>query len=205
MKLFDKVKYLDNSKHKLHCASSYYPYAFVVSLDPLILISESGDMKWSCLDSVDELVVLSSHTSLPLGIIERCISAGIGNHTLPEIKQVIIVRTDLRNTKNEKIRCGKISVQVSHASVEGYKKAYSLDRSIIRVWENNGTKKICLAVNSLEELLDLYAKLELTTIPIYLVTDNGLTEFSEPTITCLGIGPWYAEDINKFTKDFSLF
>lgn len=34
----------------LHCGSGVYPYAFVVSVDPFVLISESGDMVWSCRD-----------------------------------------------------------------------------------------------------------------------------------------------------------
>lgn len=205
MKLYDKVSYNSHSKDKLHCATFYYPYAFVVSLDPLILISESGDMKWSCLSNPENLIVLESIDSLPLGVIERCIKEGIGNYILPEIKQVIIVRSDLKNTKGNKIRTGKLIAQSCHASVNSYNEVLKLDEAVLNQWKKSGTKKICLSVNSLEELLDLNEKLKLTSIPMHLVTDNGLTEFSEPTITCLGIGPWYSTDIDLFTKHLSLF
>ena len=36
---------------------------------------------------------------------------------MSEIKQVIVVRTDLRNTEGQKVRTGKLFAQVSHASM----------------------------------------------------------------------------------------
>lgn len=209
MKLFDKVTYSSSSNYRLHCSTYYYPhaypYAYVVSLNPLILISESGDMKWSCLSKPEELIVINSNDSLPIGTIQRCVRDFIGDYTLPELKQVIIVRNDLRTIKGTTVRTGKLIAQACHASLESYTKSLELSTMLCKIWKDNGAKKICLAVNSEEELLDLYSKLELTNIPIQLITDNGLTELLPNTKTALGIGPWYAEEINKFTKDLSLF
>jgi len=40
------VKPIDQ-RNVLHCGSGTYPYAICVSLNPFILISEEGDMRWS--------------------------------------------------------------------------------------------------------------------------------------------------------------
>ena len=48
-------------------------------------------------------------------------------------------------------------------------------------------------------------KLDETYIPHALITDAGLTEFhGVPTNTCLGIGPYIAEEIDKFTGNLPL-
>ena len=47
--------------------------------------------------------------------------------------------------------------------------------------------------------------LDETYIPHVLITDAGLTEFhGVPTNTCLGIGPYEAEEIDKFTGNLPL-
>lgn len=38
-----------------------------------------------------------------------------------------------------------------------------------------------------------------------MIEDNGLTEFhGVKTKTCIGIGPWVSEEIDKFTKHLKL-
>ena len=66
---------------------------------------------------------------------------------------------------------------------------------------NNSTifTKICLCVEDEKELLKLYNKVkkERPDIPCELITDCGLTEFNGvPTNTCIGIGPFWNEDID---------
>ncbi len=41
---------IPKEKNYLHCASQIYSHAICISVDPLILVSDSGDMRWSCLD-----------------------------------------------------------------------------------------------------------------------------------------------------------
>ena len=48
-------------------------------------------------------------------------------------------------------------------------------------------------------------KAENSNIPVTLITDCGLTEFhGVATNTCVGIGPWWSDEIDEFTKDLKL-
>lgn len=110
-----------------------------------------------------------------------------------EIKQVIIVRRDLEMGK------GKMAAQVAHAAVGSLQKT---GRKIAEKWESMGAKKVVLAVDSLPELLELEKNAR--KLPHFLVTDAGRTEFKEPTITCLGIGPATAGEIDRITGNLKL-
>ena len=56
-----------------------------------------------------------------------------------------------------------------------------------------------------EELLELHHKALLANIPTVLITDSGKTEFhGVPTITCIAIGPYYSEEIDKITSKLKL-
>ena len=55
------------------------------------------------------------------------------------------------------------------------------------------------------ELVDLDYQLKGSGLPHFLVTDLGVTEFGEPTITALGIGPAKSSEINKFTSKYNLY
>ena len=108
-------------------------------------------------------------------------------------KQVIIVRTDLKNSKGEKIRTGKIAAQVAHASLgvimdmmsvgpeelvlaipltAGYRvettdkieRKFSYERgSMLEAWLDGRFTKICLRCDSEEELLDLFKEVGIHT------------------------------------------
>lgn len=132
---------------------------------------------------------------------------------MSEVKQVIVVRKDLN------MRKGKIAAQASHASLGSlltlfnketndgkitYSCSFDKD-SILDKWLNGIFTKICLYVESEEELIEIHEKVKEAKIPCSLITDSGLTEFhGVPTITCLGIGPFYSEEIDKITKDLKL-
>ncbi len=137
-------------------------------------------------------------------------------------KQVIVFRHDLLKT----LRKGKIGAQVAHASVEsllqlfnkfldvndyGRKYTYTLvswdsENDIFNNWIKSGSTKICVYVEDYEELNELYHKVKESQIPCALITDDGRTEFNNiSTATCLGIGPYWSEDIDEFTKDLKLF
>ena len=111
------------------------------------------------------------------------------------MKQVILVRKDLKMPK------GKISVQVSHASVEATLKS---DREIIRKWNEEGMKKVVLKVDSKEELLKYREKADNANLVIALVTDAAKTFFKKPELTCLAIGPDKDEKIDKITGKLKL-
>lgn len=112
-----------------------------------------------------------------------------------EIKQVIVVRKDLDIGK------GKLIAQACHASLEAYKLA---SKKIIKEWEKQGSKKVVLKVKSLDELLQVYEKAKEAKLPVALISDAGKTQLEKGTITCLAIGPYYSEEIDKITGNLKL-
>ena len=136
-----------------------------------------------------------------------------------EAKQVIVMRKDLG------MRKGKMIAQGAHASLGAFLKHTNFIRDSkgieYPIWARKGTPlyqwlegpfvKICVGVNSKDELLnklhmvDTYNKNKGTNIPYALITDAGRTEFhGEPTITCLGIGPYWSDVLDEITGDLKL-
>jgi|SRR3989344_6251571 len=105
-------------------------------------------------------------------------------------KQVIIVREDLKMSK------GKLAVQVGHATVDALMKS---DKNIVEEWRKEGMKKVVLKVKNLEELKKFESIARKEGLKVSLIKDAGLTEFTKPEITCLGIGPDEEIKIDKVT------
>lgn len=105
-------------------------------------------------------------------------------------KQVILVRQDL------KLPPGKLSVQVSHASLEVVSNS---DDNIVDEWKNEGAKKVVLKVKDLKELLEYKDLCKIEKLKTALIKDAGHTVVEPGTITCLGIGPDTEEKIDKVT------
>ena len=146
-------------------------------------------------------------------------------------KQVIVFRKDLLKGPNA-IRKGKFGAQVAHASLGALLTCFSVHKeelikfgtidvepgqiqyeynltfdkdSVLDDWLNGKFTKIVVSVDSDEELIALNKALDETYIPHALITDAGLTEFhGVPTNTCLGIGPYESEEIDKFTGNLPL-
>ena len=147
-------------------------------------------------------------------------------------KQVIVFRKDLLKGPNA-IRKGKFGAQVAHASLGALLKCFNIykqesmrrglagniesgqieykydvsftENSVLDDWLNGKFTKVVVSVDSDEELVALNKALDETYIPHALITDSGLTEFhGVPTNTCLGIGPYISEEIDKFTGNLSL-
>ena len=146
-------------------------------------------------------------------------------------KQVIVFRKDLLKGPNA-IRDGKFGAHVAHASLGALLKLFNVykqepirvglyeaepgqiqyeynvffeENTILDDWLNGKFTKVVVSVDSEEELIALNKALDDTFIPHALITDAGLTEFhGVPTNTCLGIGPYIAEEIDKFTGHLPL-
>ena len=116
-----------------------------------------------------------------------------------EVKQVIVVRKDL------KMGVGKLSAQVAHASVSSYIESVKKDEKVAKAWINSGQKKIVLAVDDEESLKKLQKAFLYEGVPCALINDAGLTQLPPGTTTTLGIGPDFAEKIDKFTRPLKLF
>jgi PTH2 family peptidyl-tRNA hydrolase len=124
-------------------------------------------------------------------------------------KQVIVLRKDLN------MRKGKMVSQGAHASMKAI-----LDWSIndgnglltelpvgsaLESWINGLFTKICVSVDSEEELVELYNKAMEAGLMVSMITDAGLTEFNGvPTKTCIAIGPDWSDEIDPITKHLKL-
>lgn len=125
-----------------------------------------------------------------------------------EIRQTIIIRKDL------KMRRGKEIAQGSHSSSAflarrlkefGYIKLDELSTEV-RQWLNGGFTKVCLKVDSEEEMREIFNKAKEKGLECHMITDSGKTEFGGvPTITSLSIGPNYKDDIDPITNHLKLY
>jgi PTH2 family peptidyl-tRNA hydrolase len=129
-------------------------------------------------------------------------------------KQIIIVRKDL------KMRRGKEIAQSCHASLatilnnktnltinpDGSGEMTLALTPAMVAWLTGRFVKITCVVNSLEELQELQQKALSAGLPCALIKDAGFTEFhGVETITCLGIGPAFPEDVDPITKELTLY
>lgn len=127
------------------------------------------------------------------------------------IKQVIVMRKDL------KMRRGKEIAQGSHAAIafltrkiQRYLGDYGASEfrlsEVELDWINGIFAKVCVRVNSEEELLEIDSKAREAGLECHLITDTGLTEFGGvPTKTCLCIGPDESEKIDLITGELELY
>lgn len=141
------------------------------------------------------------------------------------VKQVIVMRTDT----DPPMRKGKMIAQGCHASIAFLTRRIEACRDGCRFsedfydygdfdvckgldltpamkdWMFNGRfAKICLRTDSLEEFNEIERKAREAGLEVHVVTDSGLTEFKEPTVTCLAIGPDYAERVDPVTGHLKL-
>jgi PTH2 family peptidyl-tRNA hydrolase len=133
-------------------------------------------------------------------------------------KQVIVVRKDLNMPE------GKLAAQVSHASMAPLiEKLRGFSHDLVtptdteqrlfidlipgdawKDWIDGRFRKIVVYVKSEQKLLDIFNKAKEAKLPCSLIKDAGFTVFNEPTYTCVGIGPCWAEDVDKITGKLRL-
>ena len=127
-------------------------------------------------------------------------------------KQVLVVRKDLT------MRKGKIAAQCAHASL-----MVLLDRmpgsgiaprtrtlsdepgSALAAWLEGSFAKVCVYVQSAEELDRVHREALARGLPAALVVDSGRTEFhGVPTPTVAAIGPGWIDEVDAVTGDLPL-
>lgn len=138
-------------------------------------------------------------------------------------KQIIVVRKDLD------VRRGKLYSQVAHASMAFLSRRWGIDEldadeeeeyeaghevyhnvglgltPVEKLWFDTSFTKICVYVNSEEELRDIEAQARAAKIECHLVIDNGTTEFHGVlTPTCLALGPDYSDRFDQITGGLPL-
>lgn len=136
-------------------------------------------------------------------------------------KQMIVMRRDL------KMRKGKIAAQSGHACLTAALMALEREGRLgdimtqgdwitlrptdkpatpLSDWFTNGTAKVCVYVDSEEELLTLDRKAKELGFISALIQDAGYTEFhGVPTYTCLALEPLPAEAVAPLTGALPLY
>lgn len=137
-----------------------------------------------------------------------------GHYHYP-VKQVIVMRNDLN------MRKGKMIAQGAHASIaflttgaefddwgeEG--RRFPILTKVItpqaQAWIEDRFTKVCVKVDSLEELTEIVDRARDAQLAVSVITDAGLTEFNGvPTVTCAAIGPDLIEKIDTITGHLPL-
>ena len=136
-------------------------------------------------------------------------------------KMMIVMRRDL------KMRKGKIAAQAGHACVdavlmalhrEGRLQDFEMtadgfclketDKPVTPLsdWFLYGCAKVCVYVDSEEDLLTIAQKAREKGMIAAVITDAGITEFhGVPTKTCLALEPLPSELVDELTGDLPLF
>ncbi|MDA4113798.1 MAG: peptidyl-tRNA hydrolase Pth2 [Thaumarchaeota archaeon] len=117
---------------------------------------------------------------------------------MAEIKQVMVVRTDLEMGK------GKIAAQVAHAALESAEEGMRRQASWYQEWKAQGQAKVVLKASGDAQLHELFKKARSMGLPSSLIQDAGRTQLEPGTVTCLAIGPAPVELIDKITGQLKL-
>ena len=119
------------------------------------------------------------------------------DNVVGDIKQVIVVRTDLDMGK------GKIAAQVGHACVLG---AEHVRKSHPEWWSEwwSGQEKVVVKVSGLKELQEVKRHVIDLNLPWSEISDAGHTQLAPGTTTCISIGPAPENLIDKITGDLTL-
>ncbi|MEQ1501012.1 MAG: aminoacyl-tRNA hydrolase [Myxococcota bacterium] len=135
-----------------------------------------------------------------------------------EVKQVIVIRRDL------KMRRGKEIAQGAHASIAWLAGAalaglnggavgagevgvatVALDPVAVR-WLTSGGRKITVQVPGEAELVEVHRAAVAAGLRSHLIRDAGHTEFAGvPTLTAVAVGPDLAEAVDRITGALALY
>lgn len=136
-------------------------------------------------------------------------------------KMMIVMHRDL------KMRKGKIAAQAGHACIDAILMALSKEGRLndfettndgialrdadkpttpLSDWFKYGCAKICVYVDSEEELMNIADKAKEKGIIAAVITDAGMTEFhGVPTKTCLALEPLSADVADELTGNLPLY
>jgi PTH2 family peptidyl-tRNA hydrolase len=127
------------------------------------------------------------------------------------VKQIIVMRTKFSdvNGGSFSMRKGKMVAQGSHASMSFLARRFQAKNFNLskaeQLWLEGSFAKICVGVDSEEELIDIYNKAKEAQLEVHMITDSGKTEFHNvPTRTCLAIGPDFSSKIDPITSKLKL-
>ena len=105
---------------------------------------------------------------------------------------------------------GKIGAQCGHATLSAYTnvqrraKTSVYWRKTLEKWHYEGTKKICVKVETEEELIEVQKFANRIGLPNYLVADAGHTQIAAGSLTVCALGPAESALIDQITSDKKL-
>jgi peptidyl-tRNA hydrolase, PTH2 family len=129
-----------------------------------------------------------------------------------KIKQVIVpcVRYPDGNGGMRKVRTGKLVAWGAHVSMAFLSKRVTEScnpqfSEVEQTWLHGKFTKICVSVESEEDLLTTFQQAKEAGLVAHLIQDAGDTEFGGvPTYTACGIGPDEAAKIDAITGNLPL-
>ena len=100
---------------------------------------------------------------------------------------------------------GKMATQAGHAYLHTFMNAMAETPELAAAYlDSDHAYKITLIVDTVEQLRELQEAYK-DVCATRLITDKGFTVFTEPTTTCLGIGPLGEDMIGEDLKALKLF
>ncbi|MDP3278565.1 MAG: aminoacyl-tRNA hydrolase [Deltaproteobacteria bacterium] len=127
--------------------------------------------------------------------------------TAPRYKQVIVMRHDLGMRKGKQIAQGAHAAMVFLTQKLRQNGHVALDDLTLaqRTWIEGSFAKVCVRVDSEEQLLAIEQRARDAGLEVHVITDSGRTEFhGVPTRTCLAIGPDEVSAIDAITGALTL-
>lgn len=134
------------------------------------------------------------------------------------VKQVIVMRKDLKVRRGKEIAQGAhassawLTERIAKAKKFGHHTTHSIQVQDIEftedemAWMGGRFTKVCVQVENEKELRTIFGKAKAAGLNAHLITDAGLTEFKGvPTVTCVGIGPNKADEIDVVTGELKLY
>lgn len=136
-----------------------------------------------------------------------------------EVKQAIVWRGDLKEMPlgkkqgqaahaahlflTEKMKPDIVPCEIGPDDYRAYPETQTVNVAIDAAeaaWIVGNYKKAVLLARTEEDIQTLFQAARKAGLRAYIVTDLGHTVFNgEPTVTCLAIGPNYADEIDKIT------
>ena len=115
---------------------------------------------------------------------------------ISELRLYCLMRTDLD------MPVGKMLVQAGHAFATVL---HQSDPEIVKEYFSHNQPKISLRAKNLAMIERAARECMEADINHFMVVDAGRTVFTEPTITCIGIGPIFADDLPRYVGRLRLF
>ena len=116
--------------------------------------------------------------------------------TADKLRIIVVYRADLAEMTR-----AKGEVQFGHAVAGVLVQVMKSNAELVDHYMADNQPKIAMEVDDTDALLKIREKAQKRGVPFFLVTDAAHTIFSEPTVTCIGLGPMNKTDGNSVCRE----